>query len=234
MTGGDPTVATADTASAKKRNWVQYLKVVWWARGVISALSLIGVLDQVFGLDRSLILAFTHSIAARWTELLQAAVGWIDLALPWHLDFSRSELNLLVIAFSVFIPFFFSVAWTGYSRSKQAGDTRFQIFSVAMTVIGSVLLFASLYNLAGPDDQLDLFRNSRAHQWYEWVALTFSLVVLLTMAFMALFLFAKPYAQAIVVVLTFVATFELLYFASQFIPVIQDWMKAVVDWINPS
>ncbi|HVY89252.1 MAG TPA: hypothetical protein VG942_10320 [Hyphomonadaceae bacterium] len=219
MDEGDSTEITQRQASAvqpldapaQKTLW-ERLKPLWWLRGVLGALALVGFLDQL-GWVREKWLPVAHAITTRWSE----GIAWLSHAvsalLPFHMEITPWEGHYLVVIFALVLPSMIPALGV-LLRPPRHKLAEFVVvcFVVVVTnmVVGALL-----------PGQTTLITD------FAPIAIP-GLLIISAVAIGSAVLFNKPYFQALFLTLTFIGTLEVIYLA----PILQNLLQPLVDWIS--
>lgn len=233
------------------------LKPVWWIRGVVSAVALVGLLDQL-GLIREQWLRVFHAVGTRAREIIGWIADRISEILPWNLELMPQEG--VVLAF--YLAFLLPIA-VGLINGQIKGREPSAPIIIGLICVGILLAFAIPF---GPGDRDKNFGGfvwvfaagfpavvataSRPLAFVGWVCFLVLLILgavvlertfrvdlggapflaLLAFVGIALWITNKTFAKGVLITLSFLATLELFYL----VPMIQQAMQPFIDWIDPA
>jgi hypothetical protein len=275
-------------ASISAKPWWNRLPVVWWTRGAISAVALVGLADQL-NLFPENWLRVVHAIGTRWGEFMSWITSHINFYLPWDANLSAGEGSALTILL-LFLPpiliatlsmipraghrilalnavaaaiagvfcaatvftapdFFVTGAsareWCliafgataanvvvlqelqAFIYARDVEDSHFKLGDFRVNLIGVPLL--ALMSIGGGVRLLLTAPAKEAPESFDlliWATLSAAAVA---WTIYGLWRANKAYLKSIVIVVTFIATLELIYLT----PVLHEWMRPVIDWIDP-
>jgi len=205
----------------------QWLKGVWWLRGIIAAVSLIGVLDFYLEMSRKEYLAPLYVILREWNAFIGGITQWISDTFSFP-EMSADAANTLILMLVLVIPSFLS----SYSKRNYATLKRWMFFSprevwiclsVFFLLVITILFFGALRSID---------RGWGADVFYDpdslWGTLR-SIIALLFVGYVSAlailpFLYRNPsYVRGMLVTVSFVGTLTLFYLFD---------VEFVRDWIN--
>lgn len=210
---------TAEAEDTKpKQPTIDWLKAMWWARGIVSAFSLVALLD-LLGIARTGWLPIVHAVATQWADGLHWLQAKLNLVLPFKLSYSRLELVGLIWAVALLIP---SIAVMAYGERKT--------FRGKMAFLTAIFFCGFCVWLAWPIDFAGTLANGNQAQRNIFLMLTGTMVVCTLVSMIVLWMNAQAYVRAILIVLSFIATLELFYA----VPFINDALKPFVEQLSVS
>jgi hypothetical protein len=207
-----PPVATLVSEPAEKKSIWERLKPVWWLRGVLGALALVGFLDQI-GWVREGWLPVVHAIATRWGEFIAWLSKTITIALPFGGEITPAEGHYLTVMFAVILPGIIP-AMPILVRNPRTG--------------ASTMVVPAFVSIAGTTVLATLWPGETVLVGGSTPVFVPLLLIMSTFALCLAYLSNKAYFKALVVTITFFATLEVLYLA----PFIQDALQPAVDWVS--
>lgn len=115
--------------------------VVWWLRGIIAAWAIVGIVDQL-GIGSDLLLRVVHAIGARWNIIAETVSGWINIALPFDLQLTASEVTISTINAAIVLPLGATAVWSLVDTTRKASRP---LLAGALGIAGAcALLFLGL------------------------------------------------------------------------------------------
>jgi hypothetical protein len=205
--------AAAPTGEPERMTWWDRIKPLWWVRGIVGALGLIALLDQL-GWVREDWLKLVHVIATRWDQVVSILVGYVTAILPWGMEVTSAEAHFLTVVFALTVPATIPSALILLRPPRRRWHEVLLAFLFVLLLNNVVfaLMPGESWLIGGYGD-------------------VYSIVLLLTTVTTLLLLYRvnRPYFRALTTTVLFFATLEVIYLA----PAAQAFLAPVVDWIDP-
>jgi hypothetical protein len=224
--------ATPPITSPKRFDQLRtWLRAVWWIRGVVAAVGLVGLAETVFRLEGSALLHVTHAITAAWRTAIVYAANWINLQVPLGLSVSPADVAPITIFATIIIPAAVMVGLRAYRTfRKELRESGFPsrkslrvFWEHALPAFLGAIIFQAFWQLVWTDQTPNVV-VAYTEPWWNQVAAALTVGVFVW----ALWRTARTYIKAMFTTLSFIAMLELLYYA----PVISSFMEAAAAWLQ--
>lgn len=191
-------------------SWTTVLKRLWWLRGAIAGLSILGFIDQFTNIDTWEFLRAIHTVIFGWNEIMKTLatiIGKIpSIPIP-----SIEFMNSIVLISSVSIPAIYGIAKTYRKDIKKAFVTFFSLSDDYSSLMSNSIFVLAIvvYMLMTPfilnygkfnDERLEIFILFVLYFGIPWMAgFVFALFKL------------EGFAKGILHLIIVLSLFEVLY-----------------------
>ncbi|MEL6467993.1 MAG: hypothetical protein AAFQ58_23780 [Pseudomonadota bacterium] len=204
-----------------------WLKRVWWLRGVIAAVSLIGALDFYLQIPRKEYLAPLYVILREWNTFVGGITQWMSDTFSFP-ELSADAANTLLLMFILVIPSFLS----SYTERNYATLKRWMIFSprevwIFISLLVLLWITIGIFGALRSIDRgwgADIFYDPGS-LWGTWRAIIAWLFMGYVSALAMLsFLYRNPsYVKGMLVAVSFIGTLTLFYLLD--VAFVRDWFN---------
>lgn len=220
---------------SSKTSLLERLKPVWWLRGVLAAVALVSLVDQL-QIPRPDWLRFIHAIGARWNVWMGWLTDHLSAVLPFGMHLTAYEATFITLYSTIVIPGWVSQMRVSapivFAREIPPRPSPFRA-GWLLRVIGEgalrgyiilvpILLVFYFGWLLGPNPEGDTRAVTMSN------LLVFA-ATSLTYLF-SLWDYNRRYLKALVISLSFIFTLELFYV----VPIFREWLQPIAASIDPN
>jgi len=109
-------LAMTEQTEAPKKGWEKWAARIWYARGVSTAVILLGLVEGFTDIGRFEFLRFFHAIAFGWNQI-SAKIGLLFEFIPFFPDMTALRTNMILLVGIGYVPLGLHAAETGQPSS---------------------------------------------------------------------------------------------------------------------